>query len=485
MTLKDMVDISAGNLWRMKLRTFLTVSGVLIAIAAFVAMLSFGAGNQKYITEEYNRLGLFNTMQVYTRQKTDDSSTAAPLNREAVARLARIPGVRLAYPFDAFSVKAAIGDTVFSSRAQVLPLTAAGTKLYADFAQGRGFESDSAREVILSREFALELAEKFGDSLLGQKFIITTTVPSLDSALAGLLTEERRAFWDRLKNVRFDSLVNADYRKSLLRREANELFRNFADGYFGHQAVLTDTLTVVGILDRHSMGRALAEPLLVSEKTARELNAGGFGIDPADIVSALQQGAFFYPDDYAAGKNYSRVTLDIDPYMTHDKIKDSVEAMGFRTFSFAEQFAEMKRFFLYFNLGLGIIGFIALLTASLGIANTMIMAIIERRREIGILKSLGADEREIKILFLAESGVIGLMGAVLGIIFGWAISRVVSLAVKIFMEKQGVEPFELFSLPLWLILTALFFGVMVSLLAGYYPASRAARVNPVEALRSE
>ena len=69
MTLRDLVVISTGNLWRMKLRAFLTISGIVIAIAAFVSMLSFGAGNQEYITNQFNDLGLFNTMQVYPKEK--------------------------------------------------------------------------------------------------------------------------------------------------------------------------------------------------------------------------------------------------------------------------------------------------------------------------------------------------------------------------------------------------------------------------------
>ncbi|MCX5752705.1 MAG: ABC transporter permease, partial [Candidatus Krumholzibacteria bacterium] len=103
MIFRDLVAISTGNLRRMRLRTSLTVSGVVIAIAAFVSMVSFGAGNQKYISEQFDRLGLFTTMQVYPPVKTAGSDTVKvrTLDAGALAELARIPGVRLAYPFDA------------------------------------------------------------------------------------------------------------------------------------------------------------------------------------------------------------------------------------------------------------------------------------------------------------------------------------------------------------------------------------------------
>ena len=154
-------------------------------------------------------------------------------------------------------------------------------------------------------------------------------------------------------------------------------------------------------------------------------------------------------------------------------------------FSYAEEFKEVQQIFIYFNFGLGIIGLIALTTAALGIVNTMIMSILERKREIGVLKSLGADIKEIKILFIVESGLIGGIGSTVGIFVGWVSSRILSVIIKIFMKKNDLPEIELFALPLWLILVAFFFGLIVSLIAGYYPASRAAKLDPVEALRSD
>jgi putative ABC transport system permease protein len=145
----------------------------------------------------------------------------------------------------------------------------------------------------------------------------------------------------------------------------------------------------------------------------------------------------------------------------------------------------MKKVFLVFDLVLAIMGFIALVVASLGILNTMVMSIVERYREIGILKSLGADNGDIRLLYLVESGAIGFIGAVLGLVFGWVITRIGSFIAGYYMQKQGVQFIEMFDLPWWLILFALVFGTAISLLAGLYPANRAAKIDPVRALRNE
>jgi putative ABC transport system permease protein len=202
-------------------------------------------------------------------------------------------------------------------------------------------------------------------------------------------------------------------------------------------------------------------------------------------MTAITRGGLLATGQQLSQREYSMVTMNIDAATPYESIKDSVEALGFSTFSYAEEFEEIRKFFFYFNLALGGIGLIALFTASLGIVNALVMSIIERRREIGTLKALGADERDIRLLFLVESGVIGLIGAVAGILFGWVITRVASLIAQSMMEREGIDPMELFALPWWLILIALSIGVLVSMLAGLYPAARAARIDPVQALRGE
>jgi len=487
MIFRDLLAISLGNLWRMKLRASLTIAGVVIAIAAFVAMLSFGAGMQENVAAQFDKLGLFSTMLVYPQRAENQTDTVEtrPLNDSAVALLARIPGVRLAYPFNDFNVTVRIDDTTLNSRAQALPIAALETKVFSQFKAGSTITSDSAKEALVTTEFAEMLEMDDPDSLLGKQIVISVYASNLDSGLTHVFAGAPQEIRNRLEEIKYDSLINVDYIRRVARRELGLAVQRFADGYFNAREKISDTLTIKGVLEGERGHRLWSQPIIVPAVTARKLSSGGFSGDPADLLDAVKGGSLSLFKEDITSKNYNKVTLDLDPAKPYEPIKDSVTALGFRTFSYAEQFKEIKKSFMYFNMILGIIGFIAMLTASLGIVNTMIMSIIERKREIGVLKSLGADDSDIRLLFLVESGAIGAIGAIIGIIFGWLITRLTSAIVKIIMERQGVDSMELFSLPLWLILLAFAFAVIVSLLAGYYPSARASRVDPVSALRND
>ena len=159
--------------------------------------------------------------------------------------------------------------------------------------------------------------------------------------------------------------------------------------------------------------------------------------------------------------------------------------MGFAAFSLLDATRNLSLFFTIFDMLLGIFGSLALAVATLGIVNTLVMAILERRREIGVLKALGAADRDVSQLFFAEAGVMGLLGGFFGVGFGWVIGRAVTIGTNIYLKRQNLPTTDIFSVPWWLVLGAIGFAVIVSLGAGLYPASRAARLNPVEALRYE
>ncbi|UCH82946.1 MAG: ABC transporter permease [Candidatus Latescibacterota bacterium] len=489
MKFHDLLDLSVGNLWRIKLRAFLTVAGVLIAIATFVAMMSFAAGNQKFVSDAYQDLGLLMNINVWPKSgnAASDTSSTAVLNQEAIRKLAAIPGVKQAYPFVDIDVKASVGDTTVTTNVRGLTLEAMTTKLYASILEGLEFSADSAREAVVTDDFLEMVGVESRDSLVGKTLVISTKAVSLDSALIHAFGGADVDPLTLMSELPLDSLVMPRYREQILRREVNSRLGLFFDGLINHQLTVADTLTIIGVSQDDDAYGTRTAPIVITEGSARKLSSAGLGVgsNPADLFSALQSGSFFGPTGALDSRSYPRVTLETEPTASHEAIVDSVEAMGYRAYSFAEGFKEIRRFFVYFYLGLSVVGLIALLTASLGIINTMVMSITERRREIGVLKALGADEMEIRLAFLTESAVIGAIGAIVGIFFGWIGTRIAAAVIRIIMERENMLVFDPFSLPPWLILLAFAFGVLVALVAGLYPAARAARVDPVEALRSE
>lgn len=488
MDLRDLLEISIGNLRRMKLRATLTVSGVVIAIGAFVSMVSFGAGIQQNVSAEYEKLGLFTAMQVYRTDAGDLPDSVAPgvLNRAAVRRLSELPGVRLAYAYEAFSVSATLDTITIETDAQVLPVAALGTRAFSNLLAGRRIGDSTVGEALVTDRFLEEMSIEEPDSIVGRTLVLAVKSSTLDSGIVAVFSDEDRAVRERLRAVRFDSLFRSNYAESVVVQELGAAVKRFMGGYLNKPMVTTDTLTVVGVLEQPGSGRLQVKPVIVPETTARKFAALGGATDPTTLAAALQSGELegLFGGD-TTSTDFSRVTLDLEATANYAVISDSIRALGFRPYSFAEQFQEIRKFFFYFDLALGVIGLIALVTASLGIVNTMVMSIIERRREIGILKALGADERDIRRQFLVESAVIGSVGGILGILLGWIVTRIASLVALEVMERQGIDQVELFALPLWLMATAFLFGFLVSLMAGLYPAARAARVDPVEALRNE
>ncbi|MCB2200008.1 ABC transporter permease [bacterium] len=486
MTTREIIALSAGNLWRQKLRASLTIAGVIIAIGSFVAMLSFGIGMQKRISEEFENLGLFTTMQVFPAREGEegDSLTRPLLNDEGVERLSTLPGVRLAYPMSSFDVEVTYGDTSFNSEVLPLPSSAFSMKYFTSELTGETYPDDSSHHAVVTHDLLDILGMEEPEELLGDTLVLQTRPADLDSAIARVIVGFGNPI-QRIGELYLDSLQTPGYVRDLARREMQLGLQRFVNGYFNARPTLTDTIIVSGVTESAQRGHLLLAPILVSPAISDRLDRGSIEDDPVALLQALRGGTFFSEEQEARDGEYSRATLNLDPAYDPVAIKDSVEAVGYRALSYVEEFNEMRKFFLIFDSGLGIIGLIALIVASLGIVNTMIMSILERTEEIGVLKSLGADDSDIHRLFLVESGIIGVIGAAFGIVLGWVVTRIASLVAQQIMRQNDMPVLDIFHIPWWLILFSIAFGLLVSLLAGLYPAARAARVDPVKALRGE
>jgi putative ABC transport system permease protein len=184
-------------------------------------------------------------------------------------------------------------------------------------------------------------------------------------------------------------------------------------------------------------------------------------------------------------RTYPTITVRVTAAQHTQDVQEEIKAMGFTAFSLNDALEGAKRAFILLDILLGLVGSIALAVSSLGIVNTMVMSILERTREIGIMKAIGGSDRDVRGIFLVEATTIGALGGVLGIALGWVVGRVINFGANVYIESQGGTAGNLFALPWWLIAGALGFAILVSLAAGSYPARRAARLDPIQALRHE
>ncbi len=183
--------------------------------------------------------------------------------------------------------------------------------------------------------------------------------------------------------------------------------------------------------------------------------------------------------------NYSQVKVQLEDEKKMSNIRESIESMGYKTASTADTVAQVESFFGSLRGVLGLLGFIALGVASLGMFNTLTVSLLERSREIGGMKTMGMVSGEIQELFLAEAMIMGFGGGMGGLMLGAVIGKLISYVVSIIAISQGVGYLELTHIPLSLIVFIISCSFVVGVITGLYPAYRAKKISALNALRYE
>ena len=189
---------------------------------------------------------------------------------------------------------------------------------------------------------------------------------------------------------------------------------------------------------------------------------------------------------FNAQPTYLTVSVRVQDPKWVQTVEDAVKKQGFATFSILDATKSLRQFFAVLDLFLGIFGSLALAVASIGIVNTLVMAILERRREIGIMKAIGASDADVKLLFFAEAGAMGVLGGFLGVTARLGDRARHQLRNQHLPAPPGTaRPNRSGSCPGGWLFSAIGFAVIISLLSGWYPAGRAASLDPVQTLRYE
>lgn len=475
----DLIELAGRNLREAGLRNSLTTVGIGVGVASLVAMLSLGVGLQKLANRQLGRSGLFDTVVVTSRQDSRGprftqaapvTGQAKPLDDDARHHFEQMANVSEVYPN--FS---AVGDIRLESNKNgnhytvvgTLPQSA-GTSESFDDVQGGFFSSANAQEAIILSDFGRELLDvpreprgvdvkltrDQADQLLGKYIVLRYHKREVGESapLAGKTTK---------KGERDPDDADGDDPQTQDEQSYNLVPQQLK-------------LKIVGV---------------VSSEPNRGLRQGRtpvfLPLQLAESLDMVQAGELWSTLRPSQNKTYMALIVHVAKSKAVEQVEEDIKKLGFNTFSILDASKGITRFFKVLDMFLAIFGSMALAVASLGIINTLVMAIMERRREIGIMKALGASDGDVKRIFFFEAGTMGLLGGAVGTGLGWTIGKLINLGANIWLQRQDVQPEKFWYVPLWLVIAALVFSVIVSLVAGLYPASRAARLNPVEALRHD
>jgi putative ABC transport system permease protein len=450
MKIYDVTELALRNLRESLLRNSLTTVGISVGVASLVAMLSLGIGLQQLASRRLAKSGLFDTVMVTSRRdgrdfNRDQNAEGPPpaespyLDEAARKKIELLPAVAETYPDIRFITELRYQDKPHNTMIAGLPASAKNNDAFEGMA-GHYFSGDNAHEIVLQKSFAAEL---FGPQRNSEDVDVT----KLATPLLG---------------------------KELIMRYAERTANSGSSSAYSVVA-REQRLKIVGVsdLDPDSMRGPARARVFLPLGLAQSLHV----MQPSDLRDVASR-----PGN---SPTYLTVSVRVKSPAEIGSVESSIKTMGFNTFSIVDASKSMGRFFAVLDLFLGIFGSLALAVASIGIVNTLVMAILERRREIGIMKALGASDGDVKLLFFAEAGAMGLLGGAVGVVLGWTIGRVINLGTNIYLKRQHFPPEQIWFVPWWLVLGSIGFALVVSLLSGLYPASRAAKLDPVQALRYE
>jgi len=468
MTFRDTLDLALRNLGEAKLRTSLTTLGVSIGIASLAGMVSLGVGLQDQFVSRFTKSGLFDTISVTPgqdlpgglariafagrggfgarRRAAQRAARASPeaeplrsdLNDDTIKELASMQNVREVYPSIRVPVEAKFGDESEGTLAAGVPMSAKDHGSFQSIAYGRFLSSETAAECLLSLDMAKRIDDANPQSLVGKDLLLA------HGALASGAAPAQPAPGGMLS-------ANASRAEMPCK--------------------------IVGIIERETgpfAGPAAVSGLMIPLGRAKEILLA---------TRALTQA--LAPDRVVGNAPYNQLIIKVQHPQNVQDVEQQIRKKGFSAFSLNDALQGAKRAFILLDIVLSLIGSIALAVSSLGIVNTMVMSILERTREIGIMKAIGGSDGDIRKIFLIEASAIGFLGGVSGVVLGWIVGRIVNFGANVYIQNQGGTPGNLFSLPFWLIGGAIAFSISISLIAGSYPAARAARLDPIRALRHD
>lgn len=443
MKIKDLFQMSIANLLRRKMRTVLTILGVVIGACSIILMLSLGIALNMNFEKQISEMQSLTIIEVspdHYSDKGDDKS--AKLDDKMIEKIYAIPGVQRVIPQESILVYLEMGKLRTSWAIELKPLAVEDAiALGYSVDRGRDFIDSDSQTIILGNEVTKQFIKK------GQKqnYNIQQTAVDLNLGV------------DKIK-------INI-----------NEL-----DYETGRPLTTTQeekSLTVQKVIPVTAVG--------IYPETSWETSYSAFV--PRTLFEKIKKDYVKY-QKALLGKSYNEETtyrslkVKISDKDKVEYAQNQIKDLGLSAFSALDMLNEMKGISNMIQLILGGIGGISLLVAAIGIANTMMMSIYERTREIGIMKVIGAKVSDIKSLFLMEALMIGLIGGTIGVIISYGVSAFLNHFGAQFAQQLMGTAGLISVIPWWLSLSALGFSAIIGVLAGYIPAKRTTQLSALAAM---
>ena len=437
MNRRDMIDMALRNLWKRRLRTALTVLGVVIGTASIVVMVSIGIGMNQGFASQLENWGSLQVIDVYPSggmeyDKATDSMKQTKkqdeLNAKAVENFRQMEHVEAVSPVINEYLYLVTGKLV--ADASIIGIEpGAMTALGYQVAEGRALTEEDSKAIVVGGSV------EFYNPKLSWEMRNSTEAPKVD-----VLNEKLSLTWDWNYGTR-----NAD--KSIKPIKVDAVGTLPADGNNSWSIIM---------------------PIKELENLQKEKKKWEESQSEGNTSSNSRK-----------SKEYEHVMVKVDEIDNVQKVQQQIKDMGFRASSLTDQLEAMKETTRMLRLVLGAIGAISMVVAAISITNTMVMAIYERTKEIGIMKVIGASLKDIKGLFLTEAAFIGFSGGIIGIIVSYGASFLVNFVA----QRQGSTMQS--AIPIWLALGGVAFSTAVGVIAGYLPAKRAMKLSALMAIKTE
>ncbi|HAX50600.1 ABC transporter permease [Muricomes intestini] len=466
----DLLRMSSGSLKRRKLRTFLTVLGVVIGTASIVVMISLGLGMQQSMYREVEQSGGMTSITVTGKLEggnmyysSDGSSEQEEPDKyitdDAIKQFQQLEHVKSANPVLDVSAVALKGKYIGYLQLEGMTPEALKERNIELIPDGRLPNPDSTDLELL---FGNGVLTSFYEKATDKGYWETGEVPDIDlqNDQMFLILDSDNYFQNQSADTGATEEGNSDSPQTPARPPKKYVVKGCGvvagdiDTYTAnYYYVYCDINKLEDTLKKEFRGRVIpGQPTTKSGKPYRQ---------------------FVYTSATVQAENLEDV----------DELSAAIRNMGFQVTTNAEYMDSMKKQFAMIQALLGGIGAVSLFVAAIGIANTMMMSIYERTKEIGVIKVLGCSLKNIKQMFLLEAAFIGLIGGIVGNILSFGMSFIINLLTGggSAVELDG----NLSYIPPWLVLASMAFAVFVGMAAGYFPALRAMRLSPLAAIRNE